>query len=663
MAEPKPKKKKKKKSRQGPGPLRRAGQWVVYALFRVAETVVRVLPAEAVFVCGQAGGLLAWAVAPGYRTLALGNLRIAFGGQNGEAELRQLCRRHFMTLGANLFSAVKIPTMSEEEVNRRAEIVGIEHVRSAIRDNLGFVYALAHMGNWELLAQLPAICPMGKPGTLYQPLGNPFLDAHVRRARGRFGFRLFSRNDGFHAPVQFLRDGGGLGVLLDQHAGDGGVWSPLFGRLASTTNLAGLLTLRTGAATLPLGLFTVGRAKWRIVVSPPVIVPDPDPSAMTAATNEKLEALIRQSPADWFWVHNRWKTPRPNFLLANYKRGVCLPPDFMPEKLKPFEILVRAPNWLGDACMCLPAVRALKRGRPDARVTVLTPAKLADFWRVVGDVDEVLEKPEKSGLFGTRKVIKSTGRKYDVAVLMTGSPRTALEVWKNGIDRIVGYRGRWRKVFLNQIVPEREPGPVEHHVYHFLRIAENCGAEVTDESLFDPVAAPPAHPRGARLQLGLCAGAEYGPAKRWPRERFAEAALSVLQRTGCEWVLLGAKGDVPLAAEVEQLMRGKCRNLAGKTTLTQLMQELVRCRLVLTNDTGTMHLAAALGVPTVSVFGSTEPNWTGPLGEHHLVLRKHVACSPCFLRECPLDFRCMTAITPDEAADAVMELLAEVVAA
>ncbi len=642
--------------RRGSGALKRAGQGAVYVVFRALETLLRLLPLKLVFRLGQAAGWLAWALGGSYRRLVRHNLRLAFGREKTEPDLAALARRHFRTLGGNLFTSLKLPTMPLAHIDRVVEIEGFEHVQAARAAGRGFIFAICHQGNWELLAQRPDICAGSAQGTLFQPLSNPFLNRHVMKLRGRFGFQLFDRHDGFHAPVKFLRDNGGLGVLVDQHAGDAGVWAPLFGRLASTTNLATLLSRRTGAPILPLGVATTGPARWKITIAPPLAAP---PDRAVTALNAALEKLIRRSPADWFWVHNRWKTPRPDFLLARVKRGLEGPPD---AATQPFEILLRAPNWLGDACMALPAVRAFKLGRPDARVTVLTPAKLADFWRAVPEVDAIIGKDGGESVLSVRKRIRATGTRFDVAVLLVESPRAALEVSGCGIPRVVGYHGRWRKRLLNQIIPPARPGPLRHHVHHFLRVAEICGADVTTPALFAPLPVRPAKmktkPGPARppLRLGLCAGAEYGPAKRWPLERFAATARAVREATGAQWTLVGAPAETALGATLAGLI-GPCRNLVGKTTLAELCAELAALDLLLTNDTGTMHLAAALGVPVVAVFGSTEPAWTGPLGDRHTVLRRHVPCSPCFRRECPRPhepYRCFVEISPEDATRAVL---------
>jgi lipopolysaccharide heptosyltransferase II len=218
---------------------------------------------------------------------------------------------------------------------------------------------------------------------------------------------------------------------------------------------------------------------------------------------------------------------------------------------------------------------------------------------------------------------------------------------------------------VNQIVREpRKPGPPEHHSLRFLRIAGECGAETANVQRPTPNAQ---HPTGNQVstidyrppKLGLCPGAEYGPAKRWSAERFAEAAAKITAQSSAQWTLFGTKNDAAIGEQIAAAIGDHCVNLIGQTTLDQLIAELRHCRLLLTNDTGTMHLAALLGVPVVAIFGSTEPRLTGPLGNGHIVLRHHVECSPCFLRECPLDFRCMNAVSTDEVARAVLSKLAK----
>jgi lipopolysaccharide heptosyltransferase II len=534
------------------------------------------------------------------------------------------------------------------------------------RAGVPVVLVLSHIGTWEVFAQLmPKFFGFVRGSSVYQGLGNRFIDKHVRRARSQTGLELFDRRDGFEPVIELLRSGGGVGVLSDQHAGDHGVWTPFFGRLASTSPLPALLAKRTRAALIAAGVYTTGPARWRMVFTERFDETGASVSVLTSKINRVIEEQIRRAPEDWFWVHNRWKTPEPNFLLANYKRGIYLPPGISASDLKPFRILIRSSNWLGDAVMSVPAVRAIKGGRPDIHVTIAAPEKVAAMWKLIPEVNAIIPLPEGS-LLSVVRLLKQQ-MPFDVAILFPNSLRVALESWLSGIPRRVGYRGHCRNWLVNQIVREpRKPRPPEHHSLRFLRIARECGAETektsnvqratSNSQLSDSNQPSPInhHP----LKIGLCPGAEYGPAKRWLPERFAEAAAKITEQSSAQWILLGTKNDAAMGEQIAAAIGDHCVNRIGQTTLDQLIDELRQCRLLLTNDTGTMHLAALLDVPVVAVFGSTEPRLTGPLGNGHTILRRHVECSPCFLRECPIDFRCMKAITTDEVAGAVLSMLA-----
>ena len=335
-------------------------------------------------------------------------------------------------------------------------------------------------------------------------------------------------------------------------------------------------------------------------------------------------------------------------------------PAEQPDAL-PARILIRSSNWLGDAVMTAPAVRAIKLTRPDAQVTMLTRAKLEDFWKIVPEVDAIIPCGPNESVFSVAKKIRAG---FDMAVVFPNSIRSALEVYLARIPRRAGSPGKYRRWLLTSIFPGGlKPGPPRHQMHHYLDLAEFAGAKV-DDSMRRPDTALHAAPRTAssgdsagKMKIGLCPGAEYGRAKRWLPERYAEAVNAVSQRRDCEWMLFGTERDMRVGGEIAAGIEGSFTNLIGKTTLGELIAALSECRLLLTNDTGTMHLAAFLGVPTVSLFGSTEPALTGPLGPGNCVLRHHVECSPCFLRDCPLDFRCMKAITTDEVVEAVLRML------
>jgi lipopolysaccharide heptosyltransferase II len=630
--------------------------FVVYLLYRAGSAVTAALPLPFLFTFGEVLGICAWTFSARYRRLATRNLWIAFANEKSPGELRRLVRQHFRRLGANLLCSAKLTQMPPEKILEHVEVENIESMAREFRAGVPVVLILSHLGTWEVFAQLmPKFVGFVRNSSVYQGLGNRFIDKHVRRTRSQTGLELFDRHDGFEPVIELLHSGGGVGVLSDQHAGDHGVWTPFFGRLASTSPLPALLAKRTRAALIAAGVYTTGQARWRMVFTERFDQSGASLAVLTSKINQVIEQQIRRAPEDWFWVHNRWKTPQPNFLLAHYKRGIYLPPRISTRDLKPFRILIRSSNWLGDAVMSVPAVCAIKGGRPDVHVTIAAPEKIAPMWKLIPEVDSIIPLPDGSLLSVVRLLRQQMH--FDVAILLPNSLRVALEAWLSGILRSVGYRGHWRSWFVNQIVREpRKPGPPEHHSLRFLRIARECGAETS--KIEGPKLNQTSNTKPQTL-IGLCPGAEYGPAKRWLPERFAEAAAKITAQMSTKWILFGTKNDVAIGEQIAAAIGAHCVNRIGQTTLDQLIDELRQCRLLLTNDTGTMHLAALLGVPVVAIFGSTEPRLTEPLGNGHIILRHHVECSPCFLRECPIDFRCMKAVSADEVVGAVLSILGD----
>jgi heptosyltransferase-2 len=629
-------------------------EYLVYLIYRAGFALISLLPLRAAFALGNGLGFCTWIVLGKYRRLGFRNIEIAFGAEKSPPEMRRLVRRHFQRLGANLLSGLKLAAMPLDKARANVQFENADAAHRELRNGRPVVLILSHIGNWELQAQmLPAAIGYVRNSTIYQPLKNRYIDKHVRTLRGRAGVELFDRNEGFQKAIELLRGGGAIGILSDQHAGDQGLWVPFFGKLASTTSLPALLAKRTGAALLGSAIYTGAPGRWQISFTDRVDAPGDSVEAMTAKANELIATQIRRAPEDGFWLHNRWKTPRPNFLLARYKRGVFLPKELPPRQLKPFRILIRSSNWLGDAVMSAPAVRAIKKGRPDAHVTILAPEKIAPMWRLIPEVDEILSLPNKSLLGAIRLIGRQ--KPFDAAVLLPNSLRAALEVWR--VPRKVGYRGHARAWLLNQIVREpRRPGPPEHHATRFLRIADDCGADV-DLTRDVKLALNQTSNLKPQTLVGLCPGAEYGPAKRWLPERFAEAAAAISAQSKTKWILFGTEKDRAIGETIATALGDNCSNRIGQTTLDELIEELRGCRALLTNDTGTMHLAALLGVPVVAIFGSTEPALTAPLGNSHTIIRHHVECSPCFLRECPIDFRCMKEIAVPEVVNAVMSIL------
>jgi len=383
-------------------------------------------------------------------------------------------------------------------------------------------------------------------------------------------------------------------------------------------------------------------------------------------------------------------------------------------------LLVRGVNWLGDAVMTTPALLRLREALPETRITLLTHEKLADLWTHHPAVDSVLtfhsgenplsiarrlraEKfdaalilpnsaraaleaslariPRRIGYAGGGRSLLLTHaiqRRADIVVM---KKRSEVE-----IRQLIGGNGGGRSPLRAADQRQRGEGTAphpshSHHIHHYLHLATALGAnpeplapriEVTEFEVADAVRRFAPDPKsGERAPLfGLVPGAEYGPAKRWPAERCLSAAVEIHRRINCRWLLLGGKADTELCGQIAdeaarvagtsasiQHPAGMFVDLAGRTTLRELCALLRGCHVVLTNDTGPMHVAAAVGTPVVALFGSTSPELTAPGlpgDSRHELLRAHVACSPCFLRECPVDFRCMTGIEVRQVVEAVV---------
>jgi heptosyltransferase-2 len=307
--------------------------------------------------------------------------------------------------------------------------------------------------------------------------------------------------------------------------------------------------------------------------------------------------------------------------------------------------------------LSLPALRDLRRAFPAARLSVLARSWVAELYRAVPEVDEIV--PSRGHLADVRGL---RGR-FDAAVLLPNSFATALVVRLAGIGERWGYATDGRSLLLTRScrVPVTARG--RSQVYYYRAMLEGLGLETVgapDATLAFPEAWAA---EGAALLgddgpwIGVNPGAAYGSAKRWPPERFAAAADLVARRLGAKVAIVGGAAERPIGEEVAARLQAPSRLLAGETTLAGLVGVLAGLRLLLTNDSGPMHLAAALGTPLVAVFGSTDWTETAPVGREAAVVREAVECAPCMLRECPIDHRCMTRVSADRVADTALSLV------
>lgn len=330
-------------------------------------------------------------------------------------------------------------------------------------------------------------------------------------------------------------------------------------------------------------------------------------------------------------------------------------------------ILVRATNWVGDAVMSLPALAALRARFPRAHIAVLARPWVAGLYRHEPFADEIIPYQPRS--LGERRAAAASLRamNFDCAVLFQNAFDAALVAWLARIPRRIGYARDARSWLLTDAVPLPRRGLLPpHESYYYLHLLRSVGwvDSLPAEPLIRLAGAERARAAGlerfgaGRPVIGVSPGAAYGNAKRWFPERFAEAARTLARQLDARVALFGSPGERPLCEQVLALLAGvEAHDFAGEIPLEEFIERAAACSLFLTNDSGAMHIASALGVPTVTVFGATNHVTTGPTGPNARIIRRDVACSPCLLRECPLDHRCMRAVPAAAVVDAALELL------
>jgi heptosyltransferase-2 len=323
-------------------------------------------------------------------------------------------------------------------------------------------------------------------------------------------------------------------------------------------------------------------------------------------------------------------------------------------------LVIRAPNWLGDVVMALPAMAAVRAACPDTRITVAAAASVAPlFGELTGAGQDDIAVVHSA----TEAATLATGH-FEAALLMTNSFRTAWAARRAGIQHRCGYRGNLRGFLLTRAV-ERPAGRVNQSVY-YLQLVRGLGVDAPDALPHIRVRAETAARAGALLAqhepsrplVGFAPGAAYGHAKRWPPSRVADVIARLSNLRGATCVLVGAAGDRDAAREIESSLPPGVRvvDLVGRTDLRLLAGVLARCDAFVSNDSGAMHLAAALGVPVTAIFGPTDERVTAPPGDHDVLIHD-VFCRPCMLRDCPIDHRCMKGITPEMVFTAVSSRL------
>jgi heptosyltransferase-2 len=330
------------------------------------------------------------------------------------------------------------------------------------------------------------------------------------------------------------------------------------------------------------------------------------------------------------------------------------------------KILIRGPNWVGDAVLAIPAMKAVRKHFPQAKITLLVRPWVAGLFMSVPFIDRVWTESKPSGISDWLRLTRGIrDASFDLALLLPNSFESALVMFLGGVPQRIGYATDARRCMLTRaITPARGP---RHQVHYYLDLVKVLSAD-TDQPSIEIQATSVERADARRLLnaegisqdapfLALNPGAAYGSAKRWHPERFAKVADVLSSELNLCVAVIGSETERPTAEAIRDCMKMRPAVLTGKTSLETLIGILAESSLMITNDSGPMHIAAALGVPTVAVFGPTDERVTGPLGPRTRIVKHAVECSPCLLRECPIDHRCMNGVTVEDICAAARELM------
>ncbi len=344
--------------------------------------------------------------------------------------------------------------------------------------------------------------------------------------------------------------------------------------------------------------------------------------------------------------------------------------------LDPEKILVRGTNWVGDGVMSLPALDALRARFPSAEIVLAVKPWVAELYEHHPAVNRLLVYDLEGEQRGPRGFWKFTemlrAERFDLAILFQNAFHAAWMAWCARIPVRIGYDLESRGALLTDAVPVPPPALYGHQSNYYLHLLFRAGLierPIPSERILLNVqhgekiwAARQLKSLGLggpRFLVGFSPGAAFGPAKRWLLDHYADLADRLVGALDADVLIFGSRAEKPLAETIARMMEHTPTIVSGETTLRQLMALMAQCRLIITNDSGPMHLAAALGLPVVAIFGSTNERATGPVSPRARIVKHPVACSPCGLRECPIDFRCMKGVTVEEVHRTALGLIKE----
>ncbi|MGE9295230.1 MAG: glycosyltransferase family 9 protein [Puniceicoccales bacterium] len=620
-----------------------------------------------VFSCALAGcfGDLIFRLPTKRRRNVLANLHHAFP-ELTEHERRQIARTSCRRAVEMALFVLVSPHFSEAQLRRRFELDPYfeQELNANAASPEPCVAVVPHLSLMESLTLLPVLTDKGSPriATIYRPLKQRALEDWVLRTRERFGMRLLSRKQGFAEAIELLRERGVVAILFDQNAGNTGLLTTFLGRVCSSTELPGMLAAKFNARYVAVWTERTGFWRGRLKMED---LPRPEETNEAVFTaNAWFENKLRLEPAireDWLWLHDRWRTQdQPERRLQIKHRRDALAEEITWRKWPALpcqtRIWIRMPNWLGDVVMAIPLVRAIRRGRPDAQITLLARGHLAPLLEGLPEADRVIALPGKKEP-GQQRFFKSLALEYpDTQIQLTNSFRGDREAhWIGAPQRFGILRpGKPRPMLTDSWpLPENFDEAQLHQTELWRQFLESFG--LTEKPDFSPCDAKLLFATECSASqskcIGLICGTENEPAKRWPVEHWRALIESFPDK---QFALFGTQRDREITSRVaEGFDPGRVQNRAGETNLAQFAAAIASCRVLVTNDTGGMHLANMFGTPVVVVFGPTNPIRTGPCFDAPKVLLQPPGCESTGGGD-------IKDVTPERVAEALASMLKEV---
>ena len=555
------------------------------------------------------------------RRVILSNLKYAFPNWSRKKIYRRGAESAALLIEMGFFSLSYPYFLSSKKRNLllidRSTEMKLSELR---RSGKPVLLMIPHVCLFEILAACPNFRPFGGKclGAIYRPNRNPKLDQLIVESRTAVGVKVFSRDSALWGARDFLKAGNWLALLFDQHSGIQGCHSYFLNRFASITTMPELLAKPSGASAVFCFPRRVSFFKAKLELKEL----NCSPSEFPFEAHKMLEKIIRGSDGlpEWLWAHERWKTQQ-NFrfhLRYRHKRERLPNPP-----IKTTKLWIRMPNWLGDVVMTFPLIDAIKRGRPDAEITLIAKPQFKELLIDLGICNKFISLPYGGTVRAYRDFFN---KKYDypsIIINFANSFRSDLECFSMGAPARYGL-----------MFPDRKR-PLLSHSFRvpFDYLTEDTKVHQTQMwekmlNYFGLIEKPLFTPANLNIkrkdkQIGILPGSSNNPAKRWPVENWINLIIKVLEfNTEYHFKLYGSADERETGELIQKsFSKSKVENLCGKTTLLDLSKELSACSCVIGNDSGGMHLANFLGVQTVVLFGPTNPDATRPIfGENSHII-------------------------------------------